>query len=397
TRIALVAACCLALLGAAMFAPAQDAEAKAKYQEAITYLTKIESELDPEVRTYVPALKAALERYYLNKAELLLSEKQLVETFLEEMKDPANAPRTGTLVSRGRGDKLPKLSALLKSKTAAPPAAKPEPPKAQPPVKNPPTKNPPTKKPPTKSPPAKPAAKPVTKPAVKAPNFKLPGVTTRPVFSSTVRTVAGKRIGVVSVSIENRRQTLVEIMSDSGGFTIAKRADLIADRLRDLHKKDALWWMHLSSGRANNQVIVKAPKAPDGTLVTADPAWASECGVSPEQLAKMLVSNIRNAFDDRPGSLIHRGDPTPEELRTMSVRLRMSGDEQYQSNPAEAEQKYRQAIAADPSHLAPHLRLADLLIQQGRKDDARQVLQSALEAPLKDDEKAQVQRKLDSL
>lgn len=360
----------------AMLPAAQDADAKAKYQAALAYLTKIEPELDPEVRQFVPALKAALERYYLNKADLLLSEKQLVETFLEEMKDPENAPKKGTLISRGRGDKLPKLSMLLKSKPAD----------AAPPVE--------PKKPTT--PPTKPANTAPKKPVAK-PTYKLPGVTTRPVFTSTVRTVAGRKVGAVTASLEGRKQTLVEVLSDVGQMTIAKRAEIVASRLKDLQTKDPLWWMHIQAGRMNNQIVVKAPKAPQGWLVTADPAWASECGMTQDQLARMIVKNIRNAFDDRPGSLIHRGDPTPEELRTLSVRLRMQGDELFESKPAEAETKYKQAIATDPSHLTPYLRLADLLIANGKKDEAVEALQSALKAPLQDTEKAQIEKKLASL
>jgi hypothetical protein len=203
----------------------------------------------------------------------------------------------------------------------------------------------------------------------------VPGVTAKISFKPTVSKVGGREIGVVQMTVNGKTARIVEIAASLPGYPVSKRATLVAERLDEMNKKDKMWWSTLSVGSINQEVVVKAPKSRSGTVVTADPEWAKEWGVGRTQLATMVIRNIRTSMD----SLAHkaRGE-SPADRRLGAAQLRMEGDSLFDGSAAAAEAKYLEAIQKDSTYGVPYNRLADLYMSQGRREDARAVLQRAL-------------------
>jgi len=118
-------------------------------------------------------------------------------------------------------------------------------------------------------------------------------------FSSGTHKSGGKSVGYVSLNVDGRSTTLVEVNSSSGGMSMGARARSIRDRFVKLNNADRLWWMKLSVGvyAKNGEVIVKSPHAEKGIVITADKDYAKSRGMDPKGLAQDLISKIRNGFE----------------------------------------------------------------------------------------------------
>lgn len=209
-----------------------------------------------------------------------------------------------------------------------------------------------------------------------------------------IATPGGKRIGVVDMNVSGRRSRIVEVVSAMPGWPVGKRAKAVAERLKTVHEYDANWWKKLSVGKAGKSIVVTVaglknvdvPKASDGSvyLITADPQFAREWGVSPAGLAKQLVSGIKQTFQPRQVSWGRRGVEggggvmSPEDKRATAIKMKQEGDDAYSSGDYEAaEAGYKDAIKMSPEYAVPYLRLAELYCSQGKASEAREVLQRA--------------------
>jgi len=345
---------CLAfgLVLIATAAPVQDNQQKLK--DAIAWLHKIEPQFTPDVKAMVPDIESVLTRYYTDPDSLRQSERDLAEAFIATM------PSTGNDLS-GRAspdERMKDFESLLGStpkKTTTNPA-----------------------------PPAKP------KP-------KIPGISTHPTFTAVEKTApGGKHIGAVVVSIDGRKKTVIEILSTIPKMTLQQRAQIVANRMRGLSAKNPLWWTTVKSGTAHGEAIVRAAGAP--ILVTADKPFASECGMSPTKLAGELAIKIRTTFDPNSGDELGGRDLTPDQMRQAAIDLRQEGDDLYSDSPAQAEEKYKQAIENDATYYVPYLRLADLYKAQNKVDEAKDILSQGLKVDaIQGDQRSELEAKLKSL
>ncbi|HTQ11665.1 MAG TPA: tetratricopeptide repeat protein [Fimbriimonadaceae bacterium] len=349
----LLACLAVGLVLTAAAAPVQDNQQKLK--DAIAWLHKIEPQLSADVKAMVPDIESILDRYYTDPDSLRQSEKDLAEAFIATM------PSSGDELSgRASSDERMKDFESLLGSTPKKPAT------------------------PTTHTPAKP------KP-------KIPGISSHPTFSAVDKTApGGKHIGAVIVSIDGRKKTVIEILSTVPKMSLADRARVIANRMRGLSAKNPLWWTTVKPGSANGEAIVRAAGAP--ILVTADKPFANECGMSPDQLAKQLAVKIRTTFDPNSGDEFGGRDLTPDQMRQAAIDLRQEGDDVYSDSPAQAEDKYKQAIENDATYFVPYLRLADLYKAQNKIDAAKDILNQGLKVDaIQGDERSQLEAKLKSL
>lgn len=349
--------------GALGVARQADQTPEQQLQAALSKLKQREPQMSQPEKDALPAIQAILTKYFLNKTELVLSEKEIAEAVLKDL---------GTMQTRGGSKKgaLPSFSSLMKE--ATPPA----PPKPAP-------------KPPTTS---RPPVAATPKPAPK-PKKYIPGVSAKATFNPAVSRVAGKQIGVVEMSIAGRKAKVVEIPAAIEGYTVDRRARLVSQRLNALQTADKLWWTKLGVGHVKEQVVVTAPKAPNGVILTADVEWAKEWGVDREALARLIIKNMRSALD--PNRAVATRGESRDERRVSAVRLRMEGDAMYDTDANGAEVKYRAAIAKDATYAVPYHRLADLYLKQNRKEDAKAVLQSALSVEgLSPEDRVEIEQRL---
>lgn len=343
----------------AMAGQPQAQDAQQKYKAAITWLHKIEPEFSADMKAMIPSLEAVLERYYLDPDTLRQSERDLAEAFIATM------PDTGDGLS-GRGsaeDRMKDFAAILGSTPK---------PKTAPPKTNPPKTTPPKTTPPKTTPPK-------TTPPRTMPKIKIPGITSKPVYSAVEKSApGGKKIGAVMVSIGGRKKTVIEILAKSGGMSLKQRAQIIANRMSALSKKNPLWWTTSKPGAVRGEAVVKVSGAPGGYIVTADRYFANECGVTPTQLARQLANKIRTTFDPQSGDEFGGRALTPEDMRQAAIDLRQEGDDLYGTSKTEAEAKYKLAIQNDPSYHVPYLRLADMYKSMGKTDEAKSILEEGL-------------------
>jgi tetratricopeptide (TPR) repeat protein len=228
-----------------------------------------------------------------------------------------------------------------------------------------------------------------------------------------IATPGGKKIGVVDMNVGGRRSRIVEVVSSLPGWPVGKRAEAVADRLRKVQAADPTWWQRLGVGSAKKAVVVtvaglkgvEIPRAADGSpyVITADPKFAREWGLSPAGLARQLVAGIKQTFQPRQVSLGRRGTDdgsgnskamTQEEKRATAIRMKQEGDDAYSQQDYEnAEANYRDAIKMSPDYAVPYLRLAELYCSQGKMDEAKEVLKSVRALKnLTADDKAEISR-----
>jgi hypothetical protein len=303
------------------------------------------------------------------------SERDLAEAFIATM------PETGDGIS-GRGsaeDRMKDFAAILGSSPK--PKTKP---KAAPPKSSPPKSSPPKSKPPT----ARPMAR-----------IRIPGISTKPVYTAVEKSApGGKRIGAVIVSIGGRKKTVIEILAKSSGMSLRQRAQTVATRMAVLSRRNPLWWTTSKAGNVRGEAVVKVSGAPGGYIVTADRTFANECGVSPTQLARQLANKIRTTFDPQSGDEFGGRALTPEDMRQAAIDLRQEGDDLYASSPTQAAEKYKLAVQNDPSYHVPYLRLADLYKAQGKKDEAKAILEEGLKVEaITGSQRSELEAKLKSL
>ncbi len=309
------------------------ASARTDLPKALAWLHKVGPSLAPNVRADLPAVEAILHRYFEDRDSLRASEQEIAEAFL------ATVPSDEDIADRGSAlDRMKGFESLMggAKKTAMPP---------------------------------KPAAPKPRPPAGKRP---IPGVHTRTVFAASSRSApGGKRIGVV---ILGGKKTVVEILAASGGLDVARRAHVVASRMQALADRDRLWWATLGVRRVRGSYVV-APRAAGDFVITADPAFAKEWGLSPDRLAKQLVVKIRSAVDPEQGGGFSGRALSEDDLRLAAVDLRQRGDAAFASSPSGAESLYKQAIENDPGYAVPYLRLADLYLARHDVAGARAILQ----------------------
>lgn len=345
------------LLGTAAYGISyQDSPRSGNLQSALAWLRKVQPSFSPEVKKDVPALEAVLRRYFEDPSSLRATEEDMARAFLATM------PDTGDLATRDPAeDKMKEFEALMGGGAKPSGGGKPTPPKPKP----------------------------------KPPKRKIPGIHVTPKFSAKrVSAPGGKTIGAVSLAVNGKSSTVVEVLSSAGNMDVYKRAGVVASRMQRLNKENRLWWTMLKVANVRGQYVVGTAKASDW-VITADPAFAKEWGVSPQTLARQLVTKIRKSVDAETPDAFGSRDTTPEDLRLAAVDLRQQGDALYQSSPKAAEAKYRAAVENDPSYGVPYLRLAELHMAGKNKTGARSVLSEALAVDGMDAaQKAEIRKKL---
>ncbi len=363
------------LLMAAMFAGAQDAQQKLTV--ALTWLKKIQGGLAPEVKKDVPALESILRRYYLEPDTLRATEEDIALAFIDTIpKDEDMGTRGGTM------DKLRRFEAMLGG-TPAPAPAKPAPAKSPSKAK-------------TKTTP-KPAPKPKPAPVKVTVKRKIPGIHSKATFTADSRTApGGKTIGVVNLNINGRSKTVVEVLAGTSKLDAKKRAQVVANRMQSLSKSNRLWWTMLKVGQVKGQYVVGT--GGQNFVITADQSFAREWGLTPQSLAKQLILKIRTSLDPEKSDQFGSRDLTAEELRIAAIDLRQQGDALYASNPAGAEEKYKAAIANDPTYGVSYLRIADLKLAKKDSEGAKAILNEGIAVNgMPTDQKASLESKLKSI
>ncbi len=351
-------AVCLAISMAAVCAlGAQDNSAKLR--DAIAWLNKVQAGFSPQVKKDVPALQAILTRYFTEPDTLRASEEQIAVAFLATM------PTAGDVGTRGGNlDKMQEFEALMGSSKPSP---KPSAGHSKP------------KPPPT-------------------PKHRIPGVSSKPAFvAERVQAPGGKSIGAVKLAISGHSKTVVEVLTPAPNMDVFKRAQVVAKRMQKLSGSNRLWWTMLRPTQVRGEYVVGVGRGSD-FVITADKAFAKEWGVSTQDLAKQLVLKIRSAMDAEKSETFGGRDLSPEDLHLAAVDLRQQGDAAFMSSPGQAEAKYNQAIASDPTYSVPYLRLADLYVARHDSAAAKAILDKALGVDgMGADQKADVQRKRSGL
>jgi hypothetical protein len=182
----------------------------------------------------------------------------------------------------------------------------------------------------------------------------------------------GKQIGYVDLQVSDRTKRVVEVLTKTETLSLEQRAQRVADRMRETQSADATWWKQLSVGTVRGLWVVKTPKAPDGFLITADPRFAREWGISARKLAQVLMRSIHNTFEPQY-AMRDAGD-----LRAQAAEARILGDNAYQADDKPgAEAGYKKSLQIAPSYIIPYLRLASLYAEQNLPEKARAILQEA--------------------
>lgn len=216
-------------------------------------------------------------------------------------------------------------------------------------------------------------------------------IRSKPHYTSGVSELPGhEMLAWVKIEIEGRSRKVIEVPG-SDRLSAGARAKTIAQRMANLSDKDRLWWMETSVGNFGNEVVVKAPGAPKGFVVTADKPYAKEVGKTPAQLARYIISKIKSTMDSRGGS-IYGTRALPDDSRSDAIDLRQDGDDLFASKPKEAEAKYRSAIQTDPTYAVAYVRLIELLVGQKRNDEAEKVRSDGLQAVDSDSDKTDIQK-----
>jgi len=212
-------------------------------------------------------------------------------------------------------------------------------------------------------------------------------------LAGETRTPGGKQIGYVDMEVGKRKKRVVEVLASAGGLSLQQRAQKIADRMRKVHTTDPAWWKRLSTGRTRGLWVVRTPKAPGGFLITADPKFAREWGVSSQKLAVLLMHTIHNTFDPPRIAMRDIGD-----LRAQAVEMRIQGDNAYQGqDAAAAETDYLKAVQIAPGYLIPYLRLAYLYAERNQPEKARAMLRKAQELHPDSEQQEQITQLLQRL
>jgi tetratricopeptide (TPR) repeat protein len=315
-----------------------------------------------------------LERYYLDRPSLVKSEFEIAEALIRDLRKPFLAARGG------KKGALPAFSELMNDAGGAPPPPKPA-----------------TKPTPSPKPTPKPAPTPAPKPTPPLKKY-IPGVTAKTSFVHRVTKVAGREIGVVEMSLQGRKAKVVEIPAALPGYPVARRAMLVAKRMNELQAKDRLWWTTLAPGTYKGETVVKCARAEHGVLMLADGEWAKEWGVGRDQLARLIVKNMRSAVDPNKAFALGARGESADDRRVAAVKLRMDGDAVFDTDLVKAEDLYNQSMRKDPSYIVAYIRLADLYLKQDKKPEAKNVLEMALSAPgLTEEDRAAIELKLAGL
>jgi hypothetical protein len=215
-------------------------------------------------------------------------------------------------------------------------------------------------------------------------------VRSKPKFTSGVSELPGHgSLAWVKIEIEGRSRKVIEVPG-SDRLSAGSRAKAIATRMAELSDKDRLWWMETGVGNFKNEVVVTAPGAPKGFVVTADKPYAKEVGKTPTQLARYIIAKIKSTMDNRGGS-IYGTRALPDDSRNDAINLRQDGDDLFASKPADAEAKYRSAIQTDPTYAVAYVRLIELLLGEKKGDEAEKVRTDGLQAVDSDADKTSIQ------
>lgn len=137
-----------------------------------------------------------------------------------------------------------------------------------------------------------------------------------------------------------------------------------------------------------------ARKAYQGLLAVAsdDPTLWSEAGLIDFQGALEGAEGFR--FEEAARCFREAGDRDPQNAR---YHYNRGCALDWAEESAEAESAYLRAVELDPGHLQAAENLADLLLRQGRPDDAGRVLRQLLRQPLTAEERRQVEGRLQEL
>jgi tetratricopeptide (TPR) repeat protein len=192
------------------------------------------------------------------------------------------------------------------------------------------------------------------------------------------------------------RRRIAEIWAESPAWSFDARAKAVAERLASVHAQGDEWWRKLLIAQIGNTPVVAvrgivgstAPALPptarveDGAaaegavyIVTADKPAAQEFGLSQRALADHLRSAIRNALEPQKWGRRTTATPSAAEVRTAkhetAILARQAGDDAWSSGDLSAAvAHYREALQADAAYAAARLRLAEVLLQLGRRREA---------------------------
>jgi hypothetical protein len=111
--------------------------------------------------------------------------------------------------------------------------------------------------------------------------------------TSAAANIGGNEVGEVMVGDE----VVLRIRTAAGGFSAPDRADIVADRLRDM----VLGGLQPGQVHAGQMRGMAAVMAHNDLIITADSAHAELNNTSPDQLAMTWADNLASALGGDPG------------------------------------------------------------------------------------------------
>lgn len=212
------------------------------------------------------------------------------------------------------------------------------------------------------------------KPAVVVGENKVPGAAATASGSS--------KIGYVRLKVGSRSTVVAEIPSSAGNLSPVERARQVAARIQTASTKDPLWHIKAKPALRNGLWVVACPSAPDGYLLTCDPAFAKLRQTSPQTLANRVASRIRITLGGPNELATSRFGPEGEDEEDAASEARIAGDTAYASgNKTVALAKYREALESRADYVTAHERLCAMYAETGDKANLTKAATAALALP----------------
>lgn len=205
-------------------------------------------------------------------------------------------------------------------------------------------------------------------------------------FSAVRERVPGQTLGVIYVKDDKGKPVRLLELPETPGAA-APPVAAIAHDLQAALLQDAMLADHLTVTTQGDSAAIALSNAARPLLVIGQAA-ADEEGLTPLQAAQGVIQTLRETLGPQQRDLVvvpavatPTAQMTVAQKQERAQELRKMGDDAYLGkDPQRAETCYQQAMTLAPDYPVPFLRLAGLFHEKKQDDQARAVLQQALQA-----------------